>query len=281
MAKDMQQEKNRHSQTLPTIFGAGFFNSHEKFGNIKVTPDRPVLRYEIEFFPKAGGTLFVDGRRYDIHPGMVLCARPGQVRHSLLPFSSVFLKLDNVSGMLADTLNSIPECTDTVRMEEYVALVRKVALYYESDDDKKHLHAYSALLEIIAMLGEETALPMESGEGLTDKHRQAVSAAIAYISTHFREACPLQALSEVADFSPVYFHRIFKSLTGQTPYECLNRRRMDEARRLLLTRECPLSEVAERCGFCSSSYFSAAFRRTYGLTPGAFRERESSKYLDV
>ncbi|GAA3116685.1 hypothetical protein GCM10020001_040500 [Nonomuraea salmonea] len=39
----------------------------------------------------------------------------------------------------------------------------------------------------------------------------------------------------------------------------------------LLTRGWPVEVVAERVGYRSASAFGAAFRRTTGLTPGAFR----------
>ncbi len=41
----------------------------------------------------------------------------------------------------------------------------------------------------------------------------------------------------------------------------------------LLTRGLAVDEVAERVGYGSASAFGAAFRRTTGLTPGAFRAR--------
>ena len=41
----------------------------------------------------------------------------------------------------------------------------------------------------------------------------------------------------------------------------------------LLDEGLPVSQVSERLGFSSASYFSAVFKRETGYTPGAYRKR--------
>jgi len=41
----------------------------------------------------------------------------------------------------------------------------------------------------------------------------------------------------------------------------------------LRTQACLISEVAARCGFDDSNYFSVVFTRETGLTPSAWRQR--------
>ncbi|THJ74139.1 helix-turn-helix domain-containing protein [Candidatus Frankia alpina] len=47
--------------------------------------------------------------------------------------------------------------------------------------------------------------------------------------------------------------------------------RIDVARRRLTESELTVTEVAQLCGFSSSSQFSTAFRRETGMSPRAFR----------
>jgi AraC family L-rhamnose operon transcriptional activator RhaR len=42
---------------------------------------------------------------------------------------------------------------------------------------------------------------------------------------------------------------------------------------LLRTQDCLIGEVAARCGFDDSNYFSVVFTRETGLTPSAWRQR--------
>ena len=52
----------------------------------------------------------------------------------------------------------------------------------------------------------------------------------------------------------------------------LRRRRLREARRLLLTTTLPVKEVARRCGYEDPLYFSRVFHQHTGQPPLACRE---------
>ena len=65
-----------------------------------------------------------------------------------------------------------------------------------------------------------------------------------------------------------------KALTGMTPTDYLKNARMNEAARLL-TSGLRSSEVAERVGFTSSSYFAKCFRAQFGSLPKDYTPREA------
>lgn len=76
----------------------------------------------------------------------------------------------------------------------------------------------------------------------------------------------IDILAEQLNMSRSSFYRKIKALTGQTPTDYLKTARMNEAARLL--REgCRSSEVCERVGFTSSSYFAKCFRAQFGVLP--------------
>ena len=52
--------------------------------------------------------------------------------------------------------------------------------------------------------------------------------------------------------------------------------RMEQAAFLLKHSDFYIDEIADRCGYLSTSLFSAAFRRHFGLPPGRFR-REANR----
>ncbi|HMW97692.1 MAG TPA: helix-turn-helix domain-containing protein [Flavobacteriales bacterium] len=56
----------------------------------------------------------------------------------------------------------------------------------------------------------------------------------------------------------------------------LIRARIDEAIRRLEDTDLSLAAIAGECGFYDQSSFNRLFRRTTGITPGAYRARVAS-----
>lgn len=63
----------------------------------------------------------------------------------------------------------------------------------------------------------------------------------------------------------------FKAATGQTLRQHIAQSRVRRAKLLLSDRRILIKQVAYQCGFSSIAAFSAAFRRTTGMSPGEFR----------
>ena len=87
-----------------------------------------------------------------------------------------------------------------------------------------------------------------------DDYFSRVCSAVEYADEHLGEDLDLAALADVACFSPRHFHRIFTSLLGETPDDCVRRLRLQKAAGLILSRDSPtMSEVALECGFSTST----------------------------
>ena len=98
-----------------------------------------------------------------------------------------------------------------------------------------------------------------------------VNRAIDHVVRHLDEPLKLDDVSRVAHFSPFHFHRIFKSLVGETLNQFVKRVRLERALYLLShDRRRSLTDVALACGFSSSSDFSRSFKQRYGVPPSAF-----------
>ncbi|WP_343463082.1 HTH-type transcriptional activator RhaR [Pantoea sp.] len=67
--------------------------------------------------------------------------------------------------------------------------------------------------------------------------------------------------------------QLFRQQTGMTIGHYLRQLQLCQARYLLRTQDCLISEVAARCGFDDSNYFSVVFTRETGLTPSAWRQQ--------
>ena len=70
------------------------------------------------------------------------------------------------------------------------------------------------------------------------------------------------------------FRRV-KQLFGESPSELIRRMRVQEGERLLTEGSATVTDVAYAVGFNSLSYFCRCFQEAYGVTPAAYRSRET------
>ena len=67
-------------------------------------------------------------------------------------------------------------------------------------------------------------------------------------------------------------YRKVKALTGKTPAEVLREMRMQKAYSLLKQTDKTISEVAAEVGFAIPGYFSACFKKQFGINPTELRD---------
>ncbi|AWK87808.1 AraC family transcriptional regulator [Azospirillum thermophilum] len=96
---------------------------------------------------------------------------------------------------------------------------------------------------------------------------------IAHIGAHLDDPLDLDRLAEVACFSPYHFHRIYRSMTGETAAETLRRLRLHRAAGHLVQGKRETALIARQAGYGSVAAFTRAFAQAYGITPAAYRQR--------
>jgi AraC family transcriptional regulator len=81
----------------------------------------------------------------------------------------------------------------------------------------------------------------------------------------------LGQLAGAACLSVNHFIRAFHQQTGMTPHRHVVLRRLERGIALLKKPDMSVAEVADGVGFATPAHFVATFRRTLGVTPGAFQ----------
>ncbi|MFC9328156.1 AraC family transcriptional regulator [Kitasatospora sp. NPDC057015] len=77
-----------------------------------------------------------------------------------------------------------------------------------------------------------------------------------------------------------HLHSLLKEATGRTPGQLIRNRQTLEAKRLLLSTDLTVRQVAREAGFADPAYFCRFFRRETGVTPGEFRTGGAEKHHD-
>jgi len=93
-----------------------------------------------------------------------------------------------------------------------------------------------------------------------------------YVHEYYAQDLSVAELAAVAHVSPSHFARLFKRTIGMAPHEYLIACRIERAKRLLLTEDIPIHEVASQCGFADQSHLTRHLQRIVGVTPGDLRK---------
>jgi YesN/AraC family two-component response regulator len=91
------------------------------------------------------------------------------------------------------------------------------------------------------------------------------------IDKDYAQPLSLTTLSSRVCIHPTYLSNLFKKQVGIPLVEYINRRRIEQAKKLL---EDPLNKIfwiSEQVGFMNQRYFSQVFKRITGLTPVEYR----------
>lgn len=98
-----------------------------------------------------------------------------------------------------------------------------------------------------------------------------VEAAYRYISEHLDETITLSKLGEACDVSPYHLQRTFKRVTGMTPRQYIQERRMDRLK-VELRAGSDVTTAMYDAGFGSSSRLYEGASGRLGMTPKTYRD---------
>jgi AraC family transcriptional regulator len=102
---------------------------------------------------------------------------------------------------------------------------------------------------------------------LSAEHERAI---LLFIYENLHRNMSLGELADVVHLSR--FHtRSFKTTLGQPPHQFIRHCWVDRAKRLLLSSEMSMAEIAQNLGFGNQGRFASSFRKITGFTPAYFR----------
>ena len=103
------------------------------------------------------------------------------------------------------------------------------------------------------------------------REARRVVEAIRLVESDAARPVRLQDLAARAGMSKYHFLRVFRRLTGMTPYQYLLSARMRRAALELVSSRRPVLPIALDSGFSDLSTFNRRFRATFGVTPTQYR----------
>ena len=87
-----------------------------------------------------------------------------------------------------------------------------------------------------------------------------------------------RAVHEVG-MSRTLFATRFRAVTGESPMRHLAKVRLGQAAGYLTTADLSVDAIARRTGYASNASLSKAFKREFGVSPGAYRRTRGDASL--
>ena len=111
------------------------------------------------------------------------------------------------------------------------------------------------------------------GESLKKGTSEIVDKAVKYIMENYNDVnISAQQLADYLNITPSYFSRIFNDYTNCAFPDYLTNLRLEQAKRKLIEEpsKC-IQKICEEVGYLNSSYFTAQFKKKYGIPPSKYR----------
>jgi len=212
--------------------------------------------YEVIVGVKGNGTFFIEDKKIDFYPGIIVIVPPNT------PHSSVFEGENerlSVNGEFGHVFNAhSPIIIYDNAQNEGITLAKMI--FRNRYGENEYL---SALITAFAHFLMQN-LKNDSEINL------AVKEIVNEITDSFFESTlDLKYLLNKSGYAEDYIRAKFREFTGSTPVEFLTKVRINQACSLIdmYGNSLQLSEIAEKCGYTDYVYFSRKFKMITGVSP--------------
>lgn len=110
-------------------------------------------------------------------------------------------------------------------------------------------------------------------QGSTEGRQDKFSSILSYISDNALEKISIDDICEKTHISKYHLCRVFKENTGVSIGTFIKNRRLSSAKQYLVKTKMSITEIAYKCCFTDSGFFSKTFSKEFGMSPTEFRKK--------
>jgi|ERR1035437_633506 AraC-like DNA-binding protein len=269
-----------------------YFNSFVKFLNLYcfIRKEHAHDFYSVILFTKGNGSILINNDRYPVKPKTICIVAPNQM-HSFDDLGDVegtifffcqdfyveefsFLRLLNVFSYTSQTgTNVCNPCIDLSDNE--FGPINTVLKSIKSEYDLYTPSNNSAVIirsHLNIMLLKLSEL-YETKSGKSNNNESILIHSLSQlVDSYFIKEQHLGFYTSAFNISESQLNDVCHKHYNCGMKKILQNRLMQEARKLLLSSELSISEIAYKLNFEDNSYFNKVFKRKNGLTPKRFRD---------
>jgi AraC-like DNA-binding protein len=249
--------------------------------------------FELSFITEGAGKRIVGDSVEEFHPGDLIFIGP-RIPHVWFPeeryirqhsgrtLESVYMLFNH--DILPDTLTALPEFENirkAITLSERGARitgdtlneVSRIMLQLPYMSRIKRLMFFYEIMDLIGRSNSFAYLASEQYvKTKSETNNSRINKIHEFLMKNYQDNVDLEKVSEVVHMAPASLCRFFKSSTGLTVFEYLNKIKIDLACKLLLNTDLSIVHISYDCGFNNLSHFNKQFRKFLGQTPSQFRK---------
>ncbi|MBQ9788624.1 MAG: helix-turn-helix domain-containing protein [Lentisphaeria bacterium] len=251
--------------------------------------------YEIMFILNGAGVCIINDQHYSMNKGSVFFIRPEDIHSFQVDLGTNFFNVIFTENMFTGNNRqlylkmlslfedsrkiTLPMMSERILENTLQDIVTELSGYqlYSS------IASHSLFIYFIVLLLRNNLSSSNNTEYIEDDLK--LSRVFNYIAKHIDEKISLTQLSKIVGYTPKYFSKFFKKITGISVSAYIIRCRIELAQSELKYSNKTLSEIAYEHGFCDATHFSKTFTKIIGVSPSMYRQNvrrtfgETKQYL--
>lgn len=232
---------------------------------------------EILLVYEGAGIYIIDQKRYTAKKGDLILYNSKVVHDEFggsgnnlctycLAISNLKLTHLEKNKIIDDKYCPVVSCKDS--FEDILQLFQLI----EKNRNNKHTTEITLPLSM-ALVAKTKTIIDENAVLMQNDHSPLTQKVIEYINQHYKESLRLSDLAAHVGVNEYYLSHFFKNDVGFSPMQYVILRRIGEAQNLLINTDMSITNIAVSVGYNNSNYFQNVFRKTFGMTPGEYRQK--------
>jgi AraC-like DNA-binding protein len=231
-----------------------------------IMPKQFLPNWDITYVLSGNARYTINGRKYDLGPGDLICVPPGSIREGftypdrLIRLYAVDFDLKDPEGRSAELPFS--PLTHIGREKDLVRMFNELNFVWLEKQPGYTIRIHGILLLILHRLFE---LCVYHAGSSADDYR--IKKAVRYLDAHYPDPITVKQMAALSGLQTNYFNALFKKNTGLSMHQYLIRTRVKNAYHQLTGGEHKVAETAERCGYSDIYHFYKQFKAVLGISP--------------
>ncbi|WP_409346360.1 helix-turn-helix domain-containing protein [Paenibacillus sp. MBLB4367] len=256
--------------------------------------------FELHFIPRGKGKLLLEDGEHSLSAGLMYVTGPNVLHRQeadmqeamdelclhvdlvrLPARASGHVQEDDWGGALeraeaeqcVERLSRLPAVPVADRNDAMQSFLTAYRAWYDGSPGLYTILKQSVIHILLKTVNAQTKQPPQVGLPSRDMHRYRYQLAVQFIHDNYMMPLTVEHVAERAQISARQLQRVFRSQTGETFGDYLERYRLTQICRQLELSGDSIHRIAEASGFASSNYLHHVFKKRFGETPLAYRER--------